>query len=1108
MASRHFGLPHRGETPTNEPPSVPLNRSIGEYVKAASHVVEVGSWTGKTEVPSSGEILGIDADINPGDAVFLLPNQINGPWHSREMYLKAHYELLREDAVAPLRDAVAYVRQDPRMQDTLDICIYEKVRIVGITCAQSGIAIRVQFSIARAGKNIVWEYSQRLTTGKIVALTPAYDNFKSRCVVAVVAARPLEGLKSHPCQIDLFFANPDHAAFDYQQEWLMVESRNGYYEALRHTLLALQKMSKESFPLHEYICDLKHDVEPPEYVKRNPVIDASPLFPLSNGVSHINMLREWPNPPKGLDTSQWGALQHILTKRLSVVQGPPGTGKTHVSVVAIRTLLSNIGPNDPPIIIAAQTNHALDQLLRHVSTFERNYVRVGGRSMDLEIRKRTVYELRKKYNIPFIPGGALGPARKQYRLLSDKVAELIQPFTLERSGMPLQAALFLKLELITQSQHDSLLRGAEGWIHSGDEIDPVSAWLGEQMIKYDPTYKMENFGFVEDEIDLEYEQLKELEAEQGLDDDDYENLRGHYIALKEGFTGRTNLMLAGKTVSNQYLKYDDMWKIPARARGNVYSILQKRAKEIISEKLRSLMKEYKTTASNLKIGKWERDLIILRDARVIGMTTTGLSKYRALVSSLKPRIILVEEAAEVIEAPVAAACVESLEHLILVGDHKQLQGQCALKELEGDPFYLNISMFERLVHNGVEFKCLAKQRRMAPEIRRILTPIYDNLEDHEDVLNRPGVPGMGNVSSYFFCHSWPESSDSLLSKYNESEAKMVVGFYLYLYMNGIPAEDITVLTFYNGQRKKILKALKEVPLLQGQYSKVVTVDSYQGEENEIVLLSLVRSGGRNIGFLSIENRVCVALSRAKRGFYIFGNAEALSIHNGLWWEIVQIMRKEPKRLGYYIPVTCAGHDKKTLVRDPDTWKKLDGGCLSPCGASLDCGHKCPLRCHAFPHKAVKCERPCLKLLPCGHECKWKCFRPCECDCGIAHRSAIQPRVPQYPKNAAPLTSAEQMASVQHYRDFANGGAKEADAQLALQTSRLAVNEKLRLADEQAYASLFGEVTTDVSTTGNPLMERVADTGGTSRFRVVQFYSAAPTQVNGGSMKEEPSLLDL
>lgn len=119
------------------------------------------------------------------------------------------------------------------------------MHIVGITCAQAGIAVRVQFSVARAGKNIVWEYSQRLTSGKIVALTPAKDAFRTRCIVAVVAARPLEGLKSQPCEIDLFFANADDAEFDCQQEWLMVESRNGYYEALRHTLTALQKMSSE-----------------------------------------------------------------------------------------------------------------------------------------------------------------------------------------------------------------------------------------------------------------------------------------------------------------------------------------------------------------------------------------------------------------------------------------------------------------------------------------------------------------------------------------------------------------------------------------------------------------------------------------------------------------------------------------------------------------------------------------------------------------------------------------------------------------------------------------------------------------------------------------------
>ena len=53
--------------------------------------------------------------------------------------------------------------------------------------------------------------------------------------------------------------------------------------------------------------------------------------------------------------------------------------------------------------------------------------------------------------------------------------------------------------------------------------------------------------------------------------------------------------------------------------------------------------------------------------------------------------------------------------------------------------------------------------------------------------------------------------------------------------------------------------------------KIMVVDNFQGEENDIILLSLVRSNREaKIGFLRTENRVCVALSRAKMGFYIIG----------------------------------------------------------------------------------------------------------------------------------------------------------------------------------------------------------------------------------------------
>ena len=53
---------------------------------------------------------------------------------------------------------------------------------------------------------------------------------------------------------------------------------------------------------------------------------------------------------------------------------------------------------------------------------------------------------------------------------------------------------------------------------------------------------------------------------------------------------------------------------------------------------------------------------------------------------------------------------------------------------------------------------------------------------------------------------------------------------------------------------------------------VTAVDNYQGEENDVIILSLVRSNQEgSVGFLGTDNRVCVALSRARNGFYAFGN---------------------------------------------------------------------------------------------------------------------------------------------------------------------------------------------------------------------------------------------
>lgn len=71
------------------------------------------------------------------------------------------------------------------------------------------------------------------------------------------------------------------------------------------------------------------------------------------------------------------------------------------------------------------------------------------------------------------------------------------------------------------------------------------------------------------------------------------------------------------------------------------------------------------------------------------------------------------------------------------------------------------------------------------------------------------------------------------------------------------------------------------------------MDGYQGEENDIILLSLVRNNvDNNIGFLNIQNRICVALSRARNGLYIMGNMDNLTQSSSIWKDICCLLTNQ------------------------------------------------------------------------------------------------------------------------------------------------------------------------------------------------------------------------
>jgi hypothetical protein len=339
------------------------------------------------------------------------------------------------------------------------------------------------------------------------------------------------------------------------------------------------------------------------------------------------------------------------------------------------------------------------------------------------------------------------------------------------------------------------------------------------------------------------------------------------------------------------LACDDVWALPPKARGRLYALWKAAACGDAAAELADACGRYERLARERKELDESNQLAALAGAAVIGMTTTGLAKYQKLVGALECEVVVVEEAAEVLEAHIVAALGPATKHLILIGDHLQLRPGTAVYAL-AKRYNLDVSMFERLVRNGVEHVTLARQRRMRPAIARLLAPVYPALHDHPDVERYPGVPGMA-APLWFFTHTHGEAMDSeTRSRSNAFEASMTHALAVHLLRSGMAPGRITVLATYCGQlfalRKKFRAAGGETGLDE---IRLCSVDQYQGEENDVILLSLVRSNSAgDIGFLSVQNRMVVALSRARHGMFILGNADLLAKRSALWRGVVEQLR--------------------------------------------------------------------------------------------------------------------------------------------------------------------------------------------------------------------------
>ena len=370
----------------------------------------------------------------------------------------------------------------------------------------------------------------------------------------------------------------------------------------------------------------------------------------------------------------------------------------------------------------------------------------------------------------------------------------------------------------------------------------------------------------------------------------------------------------------------------------------------------------------------------LKDRQIFAMTITGASIHNNLLSIIRPEIIIIEEAAEILEPQLVAAMGSWTKYMLLIGDHYQLRPTVETYELK-TKFNFDVSMIERLINNHMNYSTLEIQNRQRPEMANLLLDIYPGLKTNMQRVANNHQAKCLTQSSFFWNHDFPEKNERSVT--NPDEGERVVMLALFLLQQGYNQNHITILATYNGQvslLRKLLKAkfyqhhknlvVANKSIDTDEFIKVNTVDMFQGDENDFVIISLVRSNAeKNIGFLKERNRRCVAQSRGRCGVYFVVNSSMFS-KNAKWSPMMKQLQKYG-RIGDHLEIKCQYHPLQLVKVTKIT---LDCFCKEPCTLIMDCKkHTCSKTCQPLHgHAECSVEVPFVHF-NCGHNDIRKCF---------------------------------------------------------------------------------------------------------------------------------------
>ncbi|KAH7335664.1 hypothetical protein B0J17DRAFT_769497 [Rhizoctonia solani] len=892
-----------------------------------------------------------------------------------------------------------------------------------------------------------------------------------------------------------------------------------FYEGIRPFLEAL-KREPELLPFGQYLSLQSKDelsqtnISPPLY-SRTPGFsyELKDLFKPEAGVRSFKLNTRDPESianaraqlsrSSRLDPSQADAVVDSLTREVALIQGPPGTGKSYTGLELIRVLVKN---QIAPILLVAFTNHALDHMLTGIldAKISNKIIRLGSRfAIDERLTQYSLDTIERAQGKSRL-GKSGGAVYRQMKELETEMKGLMTEISAHR--VPLDHI----------EQHISFAYPH----HCGELFTHVPAWIDAIIFKpedSDEGWETAGGSANEDQSivdfwlkcrDLQFLDSKEQEGptKQTAAETSSSNTFGALSAPNAGNEGapvtRQSFLQSfmrehglksvpkiptTKRPVDYLLRDPKVWRMSRAERTKLYEAWSIEASGVTHARQMEKFENFRATheeASGLHKEITEQlKAEILSRSEIVGCTTTGAAKLVSMLSGMGPKVMIVEEAGQVLESHILASLVGSVEHVILIGDPLQLRPNINVYKMATDNpktgkiYKFDQSLMERLSTSGFPMSQIDVQRRMRPEISSLIrNTLYPKLQDNDRVMSYPNVRGMYK-NMFFVSHSHKEvgGGEDSVSKHNSFEVDMIYDLVLHLLKQGCYNKpgNIVILAAYLGQIPKLRKKLEGIVTIviderdaeqleqhtmdqeetgtvqDVQLSKQVTIrtlDNFQGEEGEVIILSLIRNSGTPfdkettsldhvkgrapIGFLKSINRTNVGLSRAKHGLYIFGNAPELAQGSQMWSKVLKELNSS-ECLGPKLPIACHRHPEYIQWIDkPGVIPVVSprGGCTQPCGGALSCGHICPSMCHGDDpnHITTRCQKPCLRLCPRSHPCDRQCH---ECSttlsncrfpitdlqlpCGHTHPSIQCYRVSTPNKMKCPIHVLKQLPSCGH-----------------------------------------------------------------------------------------------